>query len=72
MTTVSVTYVETLIKTIAINVPDSVSDEDKILKAIEIGKHQYFDEQIILNSDDLESREIRGEYNQETTKYARF
>ncbi|TDV88222.1 hypothetical protein C7818_11922 [Leuconostoc mesenteroides] len=72
MAIVNVKYMETLVKTVAVNVPDILSDEQKVKQAIAIGKRHYFDEKVILGADDLDLREISAEYKQEATDYEEF
>lgn len=72
MAIVNVKYMETLVKTVAVNVPDTLTDEQKLKQAVEIGKRHYFDEKVILEADDLDLREISAEYKQETTDYEEF
>lgn len=72
MTIVNVKYMETLVRTVAVNVPDTLSDEQKVKHDIEIGKRHYFDEKVILGADDLDLREISAEYKEETTDYEEF
>ncbi|QEA46285.1 hypothetical protein FGL72_03790 [Leuconostoc citreum] len=70
MAIVNVKYMETLVKTVAVNVPDTITDEQKLTQAVEMGKRHYFGEKVILGADDL--REISAEYKQETTDYEEF
>ena len=72
MAIVNVKYMETLVKTVAVNVPYTLTDEQKLTQAVEIGKRHYFDEKVILGADDLDLREISAEYKQETTDYEEF
>ncbi|CUW17678.1 hypothetical protein [Leuconostoc gasicomitatum] len=72
MAIVNVTYVETLVKTVAVNVPNTFTDEQKIAQAILVGKQHYFEEKVVLGSDDFDSRKICAEYKQEKTKYEAF
>ncbi|CUW05214.1 FIG00773817: hypothetical protein [Leuconostoc inhae] len=72
MAIVNVKYMETLVRTVAVNVPDTLTDEQKLKQAIEIGKRHYFDEKVILGADALDLREISAEYKQETTDYEEF
>ena len=69
MAIVNVKYMETLVRTVAVNVPDTLTDEQKLTQAVAIGKRHYFDEKVILGADDLDFREISAEYKQETTDY---
>ena len=39
---------ETLVRTVVVNVPDTLTDEQKLIQAVEIGKRHYFDEKVIL------------------------
>ena len=70
MAIVNVKYMETLVRTVAVNVPDTLTDEQKLTQAVEIGKRHYFDEKVILGADDLDLREIRRSTNkrQRTTR----
>ncbi|MBZ5947945.1 hypothetical protein KII93_05615 [Leuconostoc gelidum subsp. gasicomitatum] len=72
MAIVNVTYVETLVKTVAVNVPNTFTDEQKIAQAILVGKQHYFEAKVILGGDDLDSREICAEYKQVKTEYENF
>lgn len=65
MAIVNVEYMETL----AVNVPDTLTVEQKLTQTVEIGKRHYFDEKVILGADDLDLREICAEYKQETTRH---
>ncbi|MEE8831308.1 MAG: hypothetical protein SOI57_00315 [Leuconostoc gelidum] len=47
MAIVNVTYVETLVKTVAVNVPNTFTDEQKIAQAILVGKQHYFEEKVV-------------------------
>lgn len=72
MAIVNVKYMETLERAVAVNVPDTLTDEQKLTQAVEIRKRHYFDEKVILGADDLDLREIGAEYKQETTDYEEF
>jgi len=72
MAIVNVTYVETLVKTVAVNVPNTFTDEQKIAQAILVGKQHYFEEKVVLGSNDFDSREIYAEYKQIATDYEKF
>ncbi|WP_273716603.1 hypothetical protein [Leuconostoc mesenteroides] len=74
MAIVNVKYMETLVKTVAVNVPDTLTDEQKLTQAVKIGKRHYFDEKVILGADglDLDLREISAEHKRETTDYEEF
>ncbi len=72
MAIVNVKYMETLVRTVAVNVPDTLTDEQKLTQAVAIGKRHYFDEKVILGADDLDLRVISAEYKQETTDYEEF
>lgn len=72
MAIVNVKYMETLVRTVAVNVPDTLTDEQKLAQAVEIGKRHYFDEKVILVADDLDLREICAEYKQQETDYETF
>ena len=48
MVIVNVNYMETLVRTVAVNVPDNLTDEQQLTQAVEIGKRHYFDEKVIL------------------------
>ena len=43
MAIVNVKYMETLVRTVAVNVPDTLTDEQKLTQAVAIGKRHYFD-----------------------------
>lgn len=72
MAIVKVKYMETLVRRVAVNVPDTLKDEQKLTQGVAIGKRHYFDEKVILGADDLDLREISAEYKQETTDYEEF
>lgn len=72
MAIVTVKYMETLVRSVSVDVPDSLTDEQKLQQAVAIGKRHYFDEKVILGADDLDLREICAEYKQSETDYEAF
>ncbi|MCK8605691.1 hypothetical protein LNP18_06185 [Leuconostoc citreum] len=72
MAIVQVNYMETLVRREAIYVSDNLTDEQKVKHAVEIGKRNFFEENVILGEDDLDLREICAEYKKEETDYEAF
>lgn len=72
MAIVTVRYMETLVRSVSVDVPDGLTDEQKLQQAVAIGKRHYFDEKVILGADDLDLREICAEYQQSKTDYEAF
>ncbi|MFT8841126.1 MAG: hypothetical protein ABF933_02130 [Leuconostoc citreum] len=69
MATITINYMEILERKLTVQVPDVLSIDEQLEKAIQIGKQAYFAEEIVLNSNDLTSTEIQAVKNEYTTEF---